>query len=940
PTKVEGNAEHPSSLGATDARAQQMVWDLYDPDRSRGPAQPTGDGFEDKTFAEFDAAYRELIAAHAGTGGRGLRVLLPPTNSPSLRRVRRKLLERFPQAKVHTWESVHDDTIRAGARMAFGEVAYPLYDLTRADVVLSLDSDFLGADEGMVRASRAFGARRAITNPDRDHMLRLYAVEGGFTVTGANADHRLRVAAQDVERFLKALAAAMEGKNGFTLGALAGAVQGAEAEAHWAPFIDALAADLTGERGASNRTQPGRSFVVVGRRQPARVHALGHAINHALGAIGGGVRIYPPSDPEQPLCLESLQELVAEADQVETLLILGGNPAYDAPADLDLAGLLGREGVTSIHLASHRNETSELCTWHVPLAHELETWGDQRAADGTLSIQQPLIAPLFGGRSALEMLALAAGERNWRGHYVVRKTMREQMPTSVAFQRQWRRSLHRGMVPGSADAPLTPAIQSAAVSAALSGAEAPAALSASNLEVQFAPDPFLWDGRHANNLWALETPDPMTKIVWDNAAIVSRHTRDELGLQNGDTIRLSKGGATIEVPVWGLPGQADWTVTLLLGWGRTAAGRYGTKQTWPGVGPEPDWQAGGFDVHPLRTTEGFHFAAGVSAEKSGSYELVQTQTHGYMEGRPIAIDATLEEYRQEPEFASYRTVDMSSIGPLWQEVDYSPREVATGRMLHKWGMVIDLTSCTGCNACAVACQAENNIPCVGKQEVKRGREMAWIRIDRYFVGEDADEPAITMQPIGCQHCEEAPCENVCPVNATAHSPEGLNDMAYNRCIGTRYCANNCPYKVRRFNYLDWHNHLDDPWAFHGEFSEMRQMQFNPNVTVRMRGVMEKCTYCVQRIQEAKFAARREDRQVEDGDIITACQAACPTGAIIFGDLNLEDSRVARAAAVNRQYKLLAEVGAQPRTTFLGKIRNTNPHLGGGHAAGGDEEAHG
>ncbi|MEM9069937.1 MAG: 4Fe-4S dicluster domain-containing protein [Myxococcota bacterium] len=933
PTKVEGNADQSSSTGGTDGRAQAEIWNLYDPDRSRGPQH----GEESATFAEFDAMFRELLDRYRSSQGRGLRILMQPTNSPSVLRLRGKIQQDLPLAKFHVWSSVGDDEIRDGARLAFGQVVYPVYSLERADTILALDSDFLGEESGAVRHGKAWGARRGITDPDRDAMNRLYVVEGTYSLTGGAADHRLRVPAQACDGFLRALAKAMEGRNRFTLGALAASVQDADG-GEYAEFIDALADDLTGVQGRTNRAQRG-GVIVVGPRQPAHVHALAYAMNHALGSIGRRetIGLYRPSDPEQPNLGESLKTLVAEADEVETLLILGGNPVYDAPGDIDVSAMLDREGLTSIHLGYSLNETSKACSWHVPLAHELETWGDQRSADGTLSIQQPLIAPLFGGRSPLEMLALVAGERNWRGHYVTRKTLRARIPSAVTFERQWRRALHRGVIAGTSEPVVSAAPQAAAIAAALRENEPLPAPTSSSLEVQFLPDPLLFDGRNANNLWALECPDPVTKIVWDNAALISRATRDELGLRNGDVVRLSKEGlGDIEVPVWTVPGHADNSLTLLLGWGRTAAGRYGTAQTWPGLGPEPDWRAGGFDVNPLRSVDARGFMAGVTLTKTpDTYDIVQTQTHGYMEGRPVAIEATLEEYQERPDFASYETVELIS-GPLWDRVDYSPREVATGRTLKKWGMVIDLSSCTGCNACIIACQAENNIPSVGKQEVKRGREMLWMRLDRYWTG-DEDNPSMAIQPVSCQQCEQAPCENVCPVNATAHSPEGLNDMAYNRCIGTRYCANNCPYKVRRFNYLDWHNHLDDPWAFHGEFSEMRQMQFNPNVTVRMRGVMEKCTYCVQKIQEAKFVARRERRDLRDGDIKSACGAVCSSGSIVFGDLNDSSSRVARAAATNREYKLLAEVGAQPRTSYLARISNPNPRL---HTTSPDEEAHG
>jgi Fe-S-cluster-containing dehydrogenase component len=460
-------------------------------------------------------------------------------------------------------------------------------------------------------------------------------------------------------------------------------------------------------------------------------------------------------------------------------------------------------------------------------------------------------------------------------------------------------------------------------------------------------------------VWAQELADPMTKIVWDNVALVSRDYAQELQVRPQDLIRISKGDRSVELPVWILPGHANESVTLTLGYGRTQAGRYvAVADNRPA-----DKMGGGFRVEAVRDSESFYFGGGFTVEKAtGHYNVVQTQTHDNMEGRPIAIDATLDEYKREPQFASFRTVEFVSTDPLWRQVNYDdqrvqPTDTTLPEVLHKWGMVIDLSSCTGCNACVIACQSENNIPAVGKYEVERGREMAWLRIDRYFVGEDTNNPQIAIQPVGCQHCEEAPCENVCPVNATAHSPEGLNDMAYNRCIGTRYCANNCPYKVRRFNYLDWHVRLDElideqtgvsaiPGLGFRAGSDVANFPEERKLAVRMRGVMEKCSYCVQRIQGARIAARREQRAMRDGDVVTACQAACATGAIVFGDLNDPESRVAQLAARDRRYKLLAELGTQPRTTFLGKIRNPNPAFpaaggrDGEHAAGEGQEAHG
>jgi Fe-S-cluster-containing dehydrogenase component len=479
-------------------------------------------------------------------------------------------------------------------------------------------------------------------------------------------------------------------------------------------------------------------------------------------------------------------------------------------------------------------------------------------------------------------------------------------PEGTSQDAIWRGSLHNGLVskPLKGEAWI---VGDKIVEALVGSAAKRATVSKDNFEVGFEPDSALWDGEHANNLWSLELPSPMTKLVWDNAALISPATAKSLGVKNGQMLRLSKDDAKIEIPAWIVPGHADFCVTLTLGWGRTAAGRYGNGK--------------GFDVNPLRASDGMDFAGGVKVEAlRETYTLVQTQTHDRMEGRPIAIDATLEEYAKEPDFASYRAVDPVSTPPLWEQQDYSKG--------HKWGMVIDLAGCTGCNACVIACQAENNIPSVGKFEVERGREMHWLRIDRYFVGDDQGDPQVAVQPVTCQQCEEAPCENVCPVNATTHTPEGLNDMAYNRCVGTRYCANNCPYKVRRFNYLDWHGHLDDKSGWFEDFPESRKLQFNPNVTVRMRGVMEKCTYCVQRIEEGKIAVKLEGRELKDGDITSACQQACPTQTIAFGDLNDPASRVSQWSKVNRNYKLLAEIGTRPRTSFLARIRNPNPKLKG------------
>ncbi len=928
PTKVEGNPSHPSSGGATDVRAQQFVMDLYDPDRAKTASKRDGESRSDVSMEEFDRALEQIVASHAEDRGAGLRFLVEPNNSPSVKRLRDAIVARFPEAKFHTYASVNDANAREGARLAFGTAYAPVVDYAAAKVVLSIDCDFLGAETGSVRATKAFAQNRHIESPS-DAMSRLYVVEANHSVTGSQADHRLRLASSRIGQYLRALGKALSGKGVDVgpLGADASAPEGVPAQ-----WLDAVATDLV-----QNRT---RSAIVVGRNQPAWVHALAHGLNAALGNIGPVVRLFPLLDPEQPSEVADIAALAGALGDARTLVVIGGNPVYDAPSDLGIAEKLGRDGLTTIVVSSRADETGKLASWHCPLAHELEAWGDQRAVDGTVSVQQPLIAPLWHARSPIEILARFAGERNWRGNAVVRRTLRDLLPAGGVFEASYRRVLHAGIVQGVTAEPVAAAVDAARIAEAVSAAPAAPELSARSLEIQFVADPKMYDGRHGNNLWALELPDPMTKLSWDNAALMSRTTQRELGLQNGDVVKLEVGGQSLEIATWALPGHANHSVTLFLGWGRTEAGRYGNAK--------------GFDVQPLRTTDAFYVRTGVvPADARRTYNLVQTQTHGRMEGRPIAIDATLEEYREDPEFASFRTVEFVNTPPLWNQVDYSPRDVATDRPLHKWGMAIDLTSCTGCNACVVACQSENNIPVVGKREVERGREMYWLRIDRYFLGDEEERPGhapleVAVQPVACQHCEEAPCENVCPVNATAHSPEGLNDMAYNRCIGTRYCANNCPYKVRRFNYLNWHVRLDEKhdeadgaplgYRLTEQFPEPRKMQFNPNVTVRMRGVMEKCTFCTQRIQEAKIAARREGRRLGGNEVVTACQQACASGSIVFGDLNDPESNVTRLSRLDRRYALLAEIGTQPRTTFLAKIRNPNPAMGG--AQGGTEEAHG
>lgn len=894
PTKVEGNPQHPTSMGGTDGYAQAAILNLYDPDRSKGPARGSEGELTDASFEDLDAGLKAASDRAAKNGGQKLRVLAAPSSSPTEQRAQKLLLSKFPSAKLYRYEPVSAGNRAEGVRMATGQDADLALNYGRARVIVALDADVLGTEPGSVRASRDFADGRRLRSPE-DRMNRLYVVEPGFTVTGATADHRLRLPAQDVGAYLLALAAELSAQGALGAGELAAvrsAVTGKKAPAGVPePWIKAVAKDLADPKAR------GRSLLVVGTRQPPAVHALAFALNLALGNLGHTVTLFPSAEPELSSATADIEALAKEvaAGGVDTLVILGGNPALDAPADLDFAGLLSKVE-TTIHLSEYRDETSQLCAWHAPRAHDFESWGDLRTASGTYSVQQPLIAPLHGGRTNAEVLALLAGEAAWRGHALVRGTMRELFAGSD-FEQTWKTSLHDGFVRRAAATPLpSAALAGEGLSKALGELGQASALSADNLEVNFAPDPALYDGRFANNPWMLELPDPLSCVSWDNAAYVSAATASGLGIENYDVVKVSgPGGGDVELVTWVLPGLADHSITLHLGWGRDNPGRYG--------------QGAGFNVYPLRTTQAFGFGSGFKVEKTGKrYSVAQTQETHSMEGRPIALDATLDEYKAKPQFAEFESTTLSTL-PLWTEVKYEG---------HRWSLAIDLNACTGCNACLVACQAENNVASVGKEQVARGRDMYWLRLDRYFVGEDVDSPEVAFQPVGCQHCEEAPCENVCPVNATAHSPEGLNDMAYNRCIGTRYCMNNCPYKVRRFNFLD----------FTGQVPETRRMQYNPNVSVRMRGTMEKCSYCVQRIQQAKIAARREHRPLRDGSIVTACEQACPAGGIVFGDLNDKSSRVAQLTKLDRQYKLLPEVGTQPRTSYLAKIRNQNPEMQG------------
>jgi MoCo/4Fe-4S cofactor protein with predicted Tat translocation signal len=878
PVKVEGNPDHPTSLGAATALMQASVLDIYDPDRSKLV-------MADKKESTWEAFSTAAAGLNLGDGA-GLRVLSETVASPTLEALRGQLLAKYPAARWVEFDAVSRENERAGTMVAFGQAlhVHPQYD--KARVVLSLDNDFLGLDTASPLATKLFSKRRRVeSEEDIERISRLYVVESQFSLTGANAEHRLRAKGGEVKQFAQDLLA----------GLAAPPPAGNDKRSQ---FLAALVKDL--------KAAGAEALVVVGPRQPAVVHALAHQINQALGANGKTVTFTSAARPDRvDAGVEGLRALTGamNAGQVNAIIIVGGNPAYTAPADLQFSSALAKVA-TSIHLGLHVNETASAAKWHLPEAHYLESWGDTRTTDGVVAIQQPMIEPLYGGKSAIEVLAELVGSPEKKGYQIVKKN-------AQLSEAAWMKALNDGVVAATA-ATVSPAINTAAITAAVSTSPASAA---NGIEVAFVPSSTAWDGKYSNNAWMQETPDSMTKLVWGNAVLVSPKMARDQQLANGDMVTLAQGNYKVDAAVMIQPGQAEGAVTLSLGYGRTRAGSVGNEV--------------GFNANLIRTSDNFWYAPGFTVSKTGATHVhATTQEHGTMvepelsglgfkgggETRPVFRETSIAEYRKEPGIIKemVEVPELESVHPA--VADYS-----TG---NQWGMAIDLGACTGCNACVVACQAENNTPVVGKDQVLKGREMHWLRIDRYYVG-DEEDPRAVEQPIPCMQCENAPCEYVCPVAATTHSPEGLNDMAYNRCVGTRYCANNCPYKVRHFNFLNYHKEMPDILA----------MVQNPEVTVRMRGIMEKCTYCVQRIQNAKITVKADGRQkngtpgeLKDGDVVTACQQTCPADAIAFGNINDPSSRVAKLKKQERNYGLLEELQVRPRTTYLGRLRNVNPEL--------------
>ncbi|PQV64627.1 prokaryotic molybdopterin-containing oxidoreductase family, iron-sulfur binding subunit [Abditibacterium utsteinense] len=978
PTKVEGNPDHPASRGRTDVWAQASVLNLYDPDRSQFIRQSGGSS----DWETFVGLVSSAVAKVRPTQGEGLTIVTETLTSPTLLGMMSDIQRQLPRAKWHSYEPVNRDNVREGVRLAMGRDLHPVYHFDRADVIVSLDCDFLLEEPDRVSNAREFISNRKLTEGQKK-MNRLYVIESTPTITGAQADHRIPMKAAEVDGFARALASAV-GVAGVTATAPSDVPNAAE-------YVAEIANDLKANRG--------RVIVCAGAHQPPAVHALAHAMTATLGSTGAtaAVSYHAPIEGNSKLHGAALSELVAgmNAGRVQTILIMGANPAYSAPADLNFASALKKVPL-KIHHGAYEDETSTLCDWHVPEAHYLEAWGDVRAVDGTASLVQPLVQPLYSAaKSQLEMLSTLAGNPNLTPYDAVRNHWLGQRggQDNMTFEKFWQKVVHNGFIPGTA----APAVGASLASGF--AAKLPAATRAGNgLEVSFRPDPTIWDGRFANNPWLQECPKPVSKITWDNAFFVSPTTAEKNGWATNNEATLTLGGKSVTGAIFLLPGQPDDSITVHLGYGRTNAGKIGT-------GP-------GFDANQIRTTSVPWIASGATLKKTGAtYKIATTSHHNLIapqgketgwsdaimgnddaktkvvdnviapETREVDIDGThgrdvvrvgtLVEWvkhldgDQKAEIPVHPIIDKRGLPLAYPEnpepfrsalrkleerpiaenrevsgsPSFYPRDAdylatsiykdqsvndqmqaqakAEGRdnAAHAWGMTVDLQSCIGCNACVVGCQSENNSAVVGKDQVLMGREMHWIRIDTYYRG-SFENPEVYFEPMMCQHCEKAPCAPVCPFNATMNSPEGINEQVYNRCVGTKYCENNCPYKVRRFNFLQYSD----------QQTPVIQLMANPDVTVRSRGVMEKCTYCIQRVNSAKWQAEKEDRRVRDGEIQVACAQACPTDAIVFGDINDPKSKVSLLKRGPLSYGVLTDLNTMPRTSYLARFKNPNPAL--------------
>jgi MoCo/4Fe-4S cofactor protein with predicted Tat translocation signal len=886
PIKVDGNPEHPYNHGSSDPFTQGTLLELYDPDRSQ---HVTYRG-ENREWAEFAQALQ--VKAAATKDGSGIYFLSSTIVSPTLARQWKGLQTAYPKATL-----VQYDPAIAGTSLANGSNVQ--YNLADADVIVSLDADFLSGASfpGFHKLVGDYAARRK----DPSKLNRLYAIESTPTTTGLKAEHRLGLRASEIPAFALALAEAV--------GAPSAGAPAYDWTDEQKKFLAAVAKDL--------KANAGKSVVIPGLYQDASVTALATAMNAVLGNVGKTA--VPASQSALPLPsdqIAGIKALVADmnAGKVDWLVILNSNPIYTAPADLEFATAFDKVN-TVAHLGSHLNETGQISHWHIPSSHYLESWSDARSYDGTVSIVQPLIDPLYGGKSAHDVFQTLLNEPMLSAYEAVRETSKPLIKGD--FEAGWRKALHDGWIADSASSN-TAGIGAVAGGIAKNAVPAPSSKDA--LEIIFRPDPNVYDGRWSNVGWLQELPKPVTNLSWDNAALVSGATLTKLGLEEDNIVELTVAGRKVKAPVIVVPGHPDNSVTVHLGYGRSFAGRVGS--------------GAGFNAYLIRTTDAPFYTTGTLTKVDGIWGLAITKSHfqdhrsarfsGAGNGnnsleadeaineRGIIRYATLDQYKADPGFANEgethsKTEMDTTLFPNW------PYNEANA-----WGMSIDMNSCTGCNACIVSCYAENNIAVVGKQQVRIGRNMQWLRIDTYFEG-DLSAPRAHFQPMACQHCENAPCEQVCPVGATVHTPEGLNTMVYNRCVGTRYCSNNCPYKVRRFNFL----------LFSDYETESLKLSRNPDVSVRSRGVMEKCSYCVQRISAAKIEADKDNRNIADGEIVTACQQACPASAITFGNINDKGSRVARLHSDERSYQVLADQNTRPRTKYVAAVLNLNQELENG-----------
>lgn len=918
PTKLEGLAEHPASLGASSIHGQSALLDLYSPDRlesiSRAGTMATWNQF----VADISRAMQEIDAA----AGEGLTILTETVTSPTIAKQMARLTQKFPKMHWREHDPLGRNNARLGGLHAFGRYVETKIDFQKAKTVLSLDANFLCEGPAHVRYARDFAVTRSADAsadaPDyepREHfahneMSRLYVAECTPTLTGAGADHLLTVHYPQVETLARMVAERVG-----VAGAKPNAENAALLDAAW---VDALVADLTHNKG--------HAVVVAGDAQPPAVHALAHAINGILGAVESGLVTYIDS-PEADVTDQagSLKRLVDDLnnDSVKLLVVLGGNPVYNTPGTIDFAAAMDKAKLR-VHLTGSKNETSELCHWVIPESHTLEGWGDIRAYDGTHSIIQPLIRPLYNSKTAPQILAVLLGEDTALSDYDLVR-MNFSAIYGADSETRWRKALSTGVVEGTAYAPVSVSYRGAFEDEAV-------AVPPEELELVFRMDPTIADGRYADNGWLQELPKPLTKLTWDNALYIHPTTAMQREFDHEDVVTINVGGREVRAAVMLMFGHPQGVATLHFGYGRTVVGEIGKDR--------------GFNAYTLQDDASpWYVSQGVTVAKTGrTYMLARTEEHSNIEqslqtqaekaeDRHLIRTGTLDYYKSHPDFAQH----MGHHAPDRENTLYDPDEKEWDGF--KWGMTIDLNRCNGCGVCTLACQAENNIPIVGKEDVKNGREMHWIRVDRYYKGDMYNDVEAVHQPVPCMQCENAPCEPVCPVGATMHSKEGLNDMVYNRCVGTRYCANNCPYKVRRFNFFHYQ-------IRQGQDAPQLKMMRNPNVTVRSRGVMEKCTYCVQRINRARIDAKVDAAQtgagtptIADGAVVTACQAACPSQAIDFGDLNQPESRVSKRKQNPRDYGLLADIGTRPRTTYLAKLSNPSPALAGTDAHAEEKSEH-